>query len=263
MLICNFCSTWKMKERASCESGNARRVASSATGWGGGDWQTAMFGSGGRTCRRGQSRPDGARARTCVEQEGERGREEHWTPPNSVRRCRRDRQGRADWRYSRASRRSDVAVATPHLVIARCERASKQAESGRGRRHRARGVRARVLAQAISQPVANVVLVLGISPAGPRSSSPSAESCSRALARARESVLRAEFVYDAVNVVRWKCRDNRRSAPSETGTRDYESYICVRVAGARQISRGLKRQRLAQKFVGDNRDGVIREFSEC
>lgn len=60
---------------------------------------------------------------------------------------------------------------------------------GRGRGPH-RGVRARVLAQSISQPVANVARFLEFLAARPRSSYPSFES------RFARSVLRGESVYD-------------------------------------------------------------------
>lgn len=67
-----------------------------------------------------------------------------------------DRQGRADRGYSRASRGDDAAVATPHLLIRREERRKRWER----RETTARRVRARVLAQSIGQPVANVARFL-------------------------------------------------------------------------------------------------------
>ena len=154
------------------------RVASSATdGRGEGiDRQAAMFGSDGRTCRRGQSRPDGTRARTCVNQVRKIEKGVRWQPLNSVHRCGKD-PGKDGWAEgifpcepTKRRRRRD-ATSGDRRRGSREKRREREAARKKGEgeegRDRHRGVRARVLAQSISQPVANVAWFLGtFSPRG-------------------------------------------------------------------------------------------------
>jgi len=144
----------------------------------GGDWQAAMFGSGGRTCRRGQSRPDGTHVRTRarIEREKERG----WGAPITAEfypaGVGEIRRGRTEGTPERAG--VATSPSRRHIWWSPGGGSARRRESEWRceRKGRHRGVRARVLAQSISQPVANVARFSEPFRARPRSSCRSAES---------------------------------------------------------------------------------------